>query len=87
MFVTCVTTFLLRVLHLHLDPEGHKIEWKYFANSHGKCVVGEIGGSAKSLVRKKVMTRGNNFIVTCVTSLPGSGSIFLLLIAKVWWMG
>ena len=32
--------------------------WKYFATSHGKGVVDGIGGRAKSLVRQKIMTKG-----------------------------
>ena len=36
------------------------MKWQYFATSHGKGVVDGIGGSAKSLVRQKVMSKGNN---------------------------
>ena len=38
--------------------DGCKVEWKYFATSHGKVVVNGIGGSAKSLVRNSMMARG-----------------------------
>ena len=40
-----------------------KVSWKYFATSHGKGVVDGIGGSAKSLVRKRVMSKGENAVV------------------------
>ena len=40
-----------------------KVSWKYFATSHGKGVVDGIGGSAKSLVRKKVMNQGKNAVI------------------------
>ena len=34
------------------------VKWPYFATSHCKGVVDGIGGSAKSLVRQKVMSKG-----------------------------
>ena len=40
-----------------------KVSWKYFATSHGKGVVDGIGGSAKSLVRKRVMNQGKNAVI------------------------
>ena len=40
-----------------------KVSWKYFATSHGKDVVDGIGGSAKSLVRKRVMNQGKNAVI------------------------
>ena len=37
--------------------------WQYFATSHGKGVVDGIGGSAKSSVRRAVMSKGGNCVV------------------------
>lgn len=40
-----------------------EVNWKYFATSHGKGVVDGIGGSAKSLVRTKVMSKGEDALI------------------------
>ena len=40
-----------------------KVSWKYFGTSHRKGVVDGIGGSAKSLVRKRVMNQGKNAVI------------------------
>ena len=40
-----------------------KVSWKYYSTSHGKGVVDGIGGSAKSLVRKRVMNQGKNALI------------------------
>ena len=40
-----------------------KTEWKYFATSHGKGVVDRICGAVKSLVRRKVMSKGSDATV------------------------
>ena len=40
-----------------------KVSWKYFATWHGKGVVDGIGGSAKSLVRKRVMNQSKNAVI------------------------
>lgn len=56
--------FMIKLLaDLSGELNGCKVEWKYFATSHGKGVVDGIGGSAKSLVRQSVMARGNGVIV------------------------
>ena len=47
---------------------GCFVEWEYFATSHGKGVVDGIGGTAKSSVRRKVMSkRVDAEIVLCST--------------------
>lgn len=40
-----------------------EVSWKYFATSHVKGVVDGIGGSAKSLVRSKARSKGNDAII------------------------
>lgn len=45
---------LLRDIGIKLNKE---VRWNFFATSHGKGVVDGIGGSAKSLVRRRVMAR------------------------------
>ena len=44
-----------------------KFSWKYFATSHGKGVVDGISGSAKSLVRKRVMNQGKNVVIVKIS--------------------
>ena len=44
-----------------------KVSWKYFATSQGKGVVDGIGGSAKSLVRKRVMNQGKNAVIVKIS--------------------
>ena len=41
---------------LHFDS----VSWKYFATSHGKEAVDDIGGRAKSLVRTATKSKRNN---------------------------
>ena len=55
--------FMVKFLSDIANQIGGTAEWKYFATSHGKGVVDGIGGSAKSLVRTKVMSKGGNAIV------------------------
>ena len=38
-------------------------EWQYFATSHGKGVVDGTGGTAKSLVRSRVMNKAQGALV------------------------
>lgn len=48
--------FIVKTLHqLAMDFET-PFEWQYFATSHGKGVVDGIGGRAKSMVRRAVMS-------------------------------
>ena len=39
------------------------VSWKYIATSHEKCVVDGIGGRAKSIVRRKFMSKNDDVIV------------------------
>lgn len=52
--------FMARLVFLLSKKLQVQVFWKYFATSHGKGVVDGIGGSAKSLVRKSVMSKGKN---------------------------
>ena len=40
-----------------------ELQWNYSATSHGKGIVDGIGGRAKSLVRKAVMSKRNKVVV------------------------
>ena len=37
--------------------------WKFSATSHGKGVVDGVGGKVKSMVRRKVMSKGKDSLV------------------------
>lgn len=61
-----------------LSEKAEKIEWKYFATSHGKGSVDGIGGRAKSLVREAtkskrgIVVHNSKDFATLVTELmPG----------------
>lgn len=48
--------FMVKLLKVLSAKYSRPFHWKYFATSHGKGVVDGIGGSAKSLVRQRVMS-------------------------------
>ena len=55
--------FMVKFLQSLSQKYNQQFLWKYFATSHGKGIVDGIGGRAKSLVRSKVMSQGDNRIV------------------------
>ena len=55
--------YMVHLLRILSEKFNKKFSWKYFATSHGKGAVDGIGGNAKSLVRKKVMSKANDVIV------------------------
>ena len=48
--------YIIKTLNLLATDYGTPFEWQYFATSHGKGVVDGIGGRAKSMVRRAVMS-------------------------------
>lgn len=48
--------FMVKLLKVLSAKYSRPFHWKYFATSHGKGIVDGIGGSAKSLVRQRVMS-------------------------------
>ena len=55
--------YLVKLVCMLSKKFQSKVSWKYFATSHGKGVVDGIGGSAKSLMRKRVMNQGKNAVI------------------------
>ena len=50
--------FAMKVISTLAKQGNRTVWWKYFATSHGKGVVDGIGGRAKSMVRRAVMSKG-----------------------------
>ena len=55
--------FMVKLLSIISKKLNKQVFWKYFATSHGKEVVDEIGGSAKSLVRAKIKSKGDDTLI------------------------
>ena len=55
--------YMVKFLQSLSQKYNQQFSWKYFAASHGKGIVDGVGGSAKSLVRSKVMSQGDDRIV------------------------
>lgn len=55
--------YMVKLLRLLSEKYNKNFIWKYFATLHGKGVVDGIGGSAKSLVRTKTLSQGDNGVV------------------------
>ncbi|KAK3755434.1 hypothetical protein RRG08_008009 [Elysia crispata] len=54
---------MLDMLKKEFKLTNTKLQWNYSATSHGKGIVDGIGGRAKSLVRKAVMSKRNKVVV------------------------
>ena len=55
--------YMVQLLRIFSHKFHKAFAWKYFATSHGRGPVDGIGGNAKSLVCKKVMSKGNDNLV------------------------
>ena len=55
--------YMVKFLQSLSQKYNQQFSWKYFATSHGKGIVDSVGGRAKSLVRSKVMSQGDDHIV------------------------
>ena len=54
--------YMVKFLQSLSQKYNQQFSWKYFATSHHKGIV-DVGGRAKSLVRSKVMSQGDDGIV------------------------
>ena len=55
--------YIVKLVSMFSKEFQYKVSLKYFATSHGKGIVDRIGGSAKSLVRKRVMNQSKNAVI------------------------
>ena len=55
--------YMVKFLQSLSQKYNQQFSWKYFATSHGKCIVDGVGGRAKSLLCSKVMSQGYDRIV------------------------
>ena len=54
---------MVKFLQSFSQKNNQQFSWKYCANSHGKGIVDGVGGRAKSFVRSRVMSQGDDQIV------------------------